>query len=223
MKKFYALILPILCFQILLLASCTENAPANRNTSEVKVLVGTDGESYPAVVGEDGFPVFDEKGKLSVALDDGEGGYGKNAKGEYVTDTADTPNVLSSEDEIYTEFFRMKIPKGWKNVSESLAEIKYTKNSKTAKITVNERASLTVKECEAEVEEILSSLGELEKEHISLSFAEAEKISVENRMSVYVFGVEGRTYFIKVFSDEELFDKIDFEEIINTVEFKKGE
>lgn len=223
MKKIYALILPILCFQILLLASCTENVNANQNTSEVKVLVGTNGESYPAVVGEDGFLVFDEKGKLSVALDNGEGGYGKNAKGEYVTAKADTPNVLSSEDEIYTEFFRMKIPKGWENTSEGLAEIKYTNNSKTAKITVNERTSLTVKECESEVEEILSPLGKLKKQHVSLSFAETEKISVESRISVYVFSAERRTYFIKVFSDEELFDKIDFEEIINTIEFKKGE
>ncbi len=223
MRKFYALILPALCFLILLLASCTENADVNEKSSEVKVLVGTDGESYHAIVGEDGFPVFDEKGKLSVALDDGEGGYGKNANGEYVTSKTESPNVLSSKDEIHTRFFRMKVPKGWENVSESLAEIKYTKNSKTAKITVNERSSLSVKECEAEVEEILSSLGKLEKEHVSLSFAEAEKISVEKRISVYVFSAEGRTYFIKVFSDEELFDEIDFEEIINTIKFRKGE
>lgn len=223
MRKNFIWFLLLLSSLFLLLNGCDTNEAETESTTAVKEAVDSEGNSYSSIIGEDGFLMLGDRNNLAITVDDGEGKPGLNSKGEYVTKTAEFPKTVTVDGEIHTRFFKLKIPENWENTSENLVKIKLKKDSMTAEVTVNERPSQSLEECLTEVEQIVSGVGKVKTEDVKLSFAQAKKLSVANRLSVYVFNVENRTYFVKVSADEKLFEEIDFEKIINTMKFRKGE
>ncbi len=192
-------------------------------TAQVKQASDVKGNKYSVVLGDDGFLSLGKGQTLAIAVNDENGKPGKNFKGEYVTNTVKFPGILTVDDELHTKFYRMKVPENWKNKSEDLFKIEFVKGDAKAEITVNERFSMTVDECLKEVEDLTSLIGETQKSDVSFDFGQSKKIEVEKRLILYVFSVEGKTYYVKCMADESLFEEIDFETIVNTIKFRKGE
>ena len=212
-----------MCFVLLLLCSCSKNAVQTQPETVIKTVTDTNGKTYKAVVDENGFIMCDSAGKMIITAEDEKGNPLKNEQGEYVTQKVSFPNILVGENEIYTEFYKLPIPQNWQNKSTDLVKLSFTENGKTAEITVNERGSMSSVNCVKEIEDMLSVLGEVKKNTVDFNFATATGIELENVMTVYVFSVEGRTYFVKITAEKEMFEKINFTEIVNTIKFRKGE
>lgn len=223
MKKLKRAGIFLLCFVLLLLCSCSKNAVQTQPETVIKTVTDTNGKTYKAVVDENGFIMCDSAGKMIITAEDEKGNPLKNEQGEYVTQKVSFPNILVGENEIYTEFYKLPIPQNWQNKSTDLVKLSFTENGKTAEITVNERGSMSSVNCVKEIEDMLSVLGEVKKNTVDFNFATATGIELENVMTVYVFSVEGRTYFVKITAEKEMFEKINFTEIVNTIKFRKGE
>lgn len=221
-KKLIPLVMT-LCTLIPVLCSCGNSDSDTAKSETVKIVRDSEGNTFSAIAGGDGFLLLGDRGGLAVTVDDGTGKPGKNAKGEYVTSVVDFPRTVTAGDEIHTAFMRITVPEKWTSVSDSLIKLRYEKDNLSATLTINERSGLTVKECQAEIEELMSGICEVEKEKVTLSFADAVKLNCENKIVIYIFSAEGRTYFVKIDADEKLFEEINFEEIINTIKFRKGE
>ncbi len=221
-KKFIPIAIAV-CFLFLLMCSCDNGSKKNEAVTAVKTVTDSEGKTYSSIVDADGFLMLGDKNGLAVTVDDGDGKPGKNAKGEYVTRVVDFPDTVIVGKEIHTKFLRVTVPDGWTSESDSFVKLKYIKDDLTAKLTVNERADASVKECTAEIKSLMSAIGKPKEEKVKLQFADAIKLNYENRIVVYVFNAEDRTYFVKISADEKLFEEIDFEEIINTIKFRKGE
>ena len=213
----------LLCFVLLLLCSCSKNAVQTLPETVIKTVTDTNGKTYKAVVDENGFIMCDSAGKMIITAEDEKGNPLKNEQGEYVTQKVSFPNILVGENEIHTEFYKLPIPQNWQNKSTDLVKLSFTENGKTAEITVNERGSMSSVNCVKEIEDMLSVLGEVKKNTVDFNFATATGIELEDVMTVYVFSVEGRTYFVKITAEKEMFEKINFTEIVNTIKFRKGE
>ena len=221
-KKFILLLLAS-CFVVFSMCSCSDNQKEIERTTAVRKVKDSQGKVFSSIVGDDGFLLLGERDELAITVDDGKGNPGKNAKGEYVTRTETFPGVVTVGKEVQTKFVRMTIPDNWTSESDGIIKLRYEKNGLSAKLTVNERASMTVKECQAEIENLMSGIAEVRKEKTEFVFAEAIKLDYENRICVYIFNAEGRTYFVKIDADEKTFKEVNFEEIINTMKFRKGE
>lgn len=219
MKKLYKAEIFFLCFVILLLCSCAKKPEVIQSDMVVRTATDTMGKTYNALVDENGFLMRDKQGNMIITAKDGK----KNEQGEYVTEKVTFPYILTVENEIHTEFFKVAIPENWQNKSRDLVKLTYTENGATAEITINERADMPFVDCVKEIEEMLSALGEVKKENVDFDFATATRIQLENKITVYVFSAEGRTYFVKITADTQLFEKINFQEIVNTIKFRKGE
>lgn len=217
MIKKLILALCALCF--LLLPMCACDAENEEVQPEAKIATDSEGKKYSVIVGSDGFLSLGEKTDLAVSVEDEDGNPGKNSDGEFVTRTEKFPSTLMVDNEIHTKFFKIPMPDGWTSTSDELVKL----NFKTANLTVNDRGSSSVKECTEEIKGIMSAIGEGKEEKVKLLFADAVKLTYENRISIYIFEAEGRTYFVKVTADEKLFEEVNFEEIINTIKFRKGE
>lgn len=210
-------------FIFLIFCGCGSSQPEAEISAVVKQASDAEGNKYSVVMGSDGFLLLGKGQSLAITVDDEDGNPGKNLKGEYVTKAVDFPDTLTVDGEIHTRFYKLKIPDKWKNKSEGLLKIEYVKGKERAEITVNERFSMTVDECLKEVEGLTSFIGEAEKSKVSLDFAQSTKLVVGKRLALYVFNAEGRTYYVKCMADESLFEEIDFETIVNTIKFRKGE
>lgn len=217
-KKRTLAVFAVICL-FLLMCSCGNSGSEREENIKEVIAVDSEGRKYSALLGSDGFLLLGDKDFLGVCVEDENGNPGKNAKGEYVTRAEEFPDTLQVGEEIHTKFFRIEIPDGWTSESDELVKLKF----ETATITVNERAGYSVKECKEEIESLMSAIGEGEEEKVKLQFGDAVKLNYENRIAVYIFEAEGRTYFVKVKADEKLFEEVDFEEIINTIKFRKGE
>ncbi len=212
-----------MCFVLLTLCSCAKKPVQSPAAAVIKTVTDTRGKTYKALVDENGFLMCDSQGNMIITAEDGNKNPVKNEQGEYVTKKVTFPQILSVENEIHTEFFKVAIPDNWQNKSGDLVKLVYTENGKTAEITINERASMSSINCVKEIEDMLSELGEVKKDNVDFSFATATRLQLENKITVYVFTAEGRTYFVKFTADKELFEKINFQEIVNTIKFRKGE
>lgn len=219
MKKLYRAVIFFLCFMLLVLCSCAKTPVQTQSAAVTKTVTDTMGKTYKALVDEKGFLMCDEQGNLMIVSEDEE----KNEQGELVTRKVSFPHILVSENEIYTEFFRVSIPENWKNKSKDLVKLEYIKNGKKAEIAINERADMSSADCVKEIEEMLFLSGEVKKDVVDFDFATATVLQLENKITVYVFTAEGRTYFVKVTADKELFETTNFFEIVNTIKFRKGE
>lgn len=195
-----------------LMCSCSRTEDSTLSEMSFKTLSDANGNSYCVQVDQDGFPAIDSNGSLVVS---------HNKKDE--TEKIPFPGIIWSENEIYTRFFRLEIPEKWENKSSEVVRIFYEKNSLTAEMTINERFSLSSIECVKEIENTASIFGTPEKEVVDFDFASATKLSYDNGMQIYVFSVEGRTFFVKIVADNGMHEKINFEEIVNTINFRKGE
>lgn len=226
---FKKLILPtaVICFLLSLMCSCNKTGAGSEETTALKIAEDSKGKKYSAIVDSDGFLLLGDRSQLAITVDDGKGKPGKNADGEFVTRVEDFPYTLVAGNEIHTKFMRMPIPEKWKNKSDELIEFVYDNDGAEASFIVNERYSLTVEECKAEIEKIMSILVEGTEENVQLAFGDAVKISYEReglpKTVFYIFNVEGRTYFVRISADQNLFETINFEEIVNTMKFRKGE
>ncbi len=208
---------------ILTMCSCDNSHGKAEEITEVKVAEDSEGNSFSVIADGDGFFKLGDKSNLVITVDDGKGKPGKNADGEFVTRVVDFPGTLRAGNEIYTKFLRITLPENWKNESDSIVKLSCKKDGKKVTLTINERSGMSVKECQAEIEDMLTILGDIEQEKVSLDFAEAVKLTCQNKIAVYIFNAEGRTYYVKINADEKLFEEINFEEIINTIKFRKGE
>ncbi len=223
MKKLYRAVIFFLCFVLLMLCSCAKNPTQSPPETIIRTATDTMGKTYKALVDENGFLMCDSQGNMIIATEDANKNPVKNDKGEYVTEKVSFPHILLAENEIHTEFFKVAIPENWQNKSHDLVKLVYNENGKIAEITVNERASMSSINCVKEIEDMLSDLGEVKKDNVDFSFATATRLQLENKIAVYVFSAEGRTYFVKITADTQLFEKINFHEIVNTIKFRKGE
>lgn len=221
-KKLIPLLLA-LCFLLLMMCSCSDSADEAEEVASVETVKDSEGNTFSSLVGADGFLLLGDEDGLAVTVDDGDGKPGKNAKGEFVTRVVDFPDTVQVGKEIHTKFLKLPVPENWTSESDSLIKLRYKKDGLAASLTVNERSGMSVKECQAEIENLMSGIGEAEKEKVMFSFAESVKLNYENRIVIYIFNAEGRTYFVKINADEKLFEEINFEEIINTIKFRKGE
>ena len=212
-----------LIFLFLNLCSCSLSGEKNEQEPVAKTATGSDGKTYSVVVDGDGFLALGDKDFLAVCVEDENGNPGKNSKGEYVTRAVPFPETLTVGKEIHTKFFRMALPDGWTSVSDDLVKLTLKKGDMTASLTVNDRTGSSVKECKEEVKKLMSGVGEGTEEKVKLAFAEAVKLNYENKIAVYIFEKEDRVYFVKIYADEKLFEEVNFEEIINTIKFRKGE
>ncbi len=197
----------LICLLVFVLAltltSCTKN-----DGETVKKVTDNNGIEYSAVVGSDGFLKLGERTGL-VVRENGE------------TKTVDFPNTLTVDDEIHTKSFKLKVPKGWENISDTLVKIEYTHDTGSAEMMINLRSSST-KDCRDEIENIMSSMKN-EIENVHFDFAISTKLVYERNINFYIFSVNGQTYFIRTRCDDGLDKEINFEEIINTIQFRKGE
>lgn len=215
-KKFIAAH-AVLIFLLLLLCAC--GAEGGEKQPLAKTAVDSSGKKYSVIVDTDGFLTLGEKDLLAVCVEDENGNPGKNADGEFVTRAEEFPRTLVADGEIHTKFFRIKIPEGWTNKSDEIVRLV----SDEATLTVNERDGYTVKECKKEIKSLLSVLGEGKEEKTALPFSDSVKITYDDKLAVYIFEAEGRVYFVKVAAEEKLSDAKEYEEIINTIKFRKGE
>ncbi len=208
---------------VVTLCSCSNRKPETEATTVVKTVKDSTGKEFSSIVGSDGFLLFGEGNELAITVDDGNGKPGKNAEGEYVTRTEPFSGVLTVDKEVQTKFIRMPLPEKWINISDELIKLSYEKDGFGAKLVVNERSGMSVKECQVEIENLMSGILECKKEKVNFDFAEAVKLDYESKILIYIFNAEGRTYFVKIDGDEKLLKEINFEEIINTMKFRKGE
>ncbi len=213
------LILAVCVLGFLFLPLCACDAENGEIQSEAKIATDSSGKEYSVIVGSDGFLTLGDRDALAVCTTDENGNPGKNADGEFVTRVENFPDTLMVDGEVHTKFFRLAVPEGWTSTSDELVKL----NCGTASLTINDRGITPVKECAEEIKNIMSAIGEGKEEKVKLQFADALKLTYENRTAVYVFEAEGRTYFIRVTADEKLFEEINFEEVINTIKFRKGE
>ncbi len=213
------LILAVCVLGFLFLPLCSCGADSGEKQPVARTASDSSGKKYSVIVDGDGFLTLGDKDFLAVCVEDEDGNPGKNADGEFVTRAEEFPRTLVVDDEIHTKFFRIKIPEGWTNKSGELVKLVH----ETATLTVNEREGYSVKECEEEIKSLMSALGEGKEEKLKLSFSDGVKITYGDKIAVYIFEAEGRTYFVKVTADEKLFSEMNFEEIINTIKFRKGE
>ena len=217
MKKHNIMCVLLVCCVIFTMCSCGKTMPQDNTENAVKTVTDSEGNSYTVLTDENGFPVIDEDGRIAITSGS------KNETEEYATEKIDYPGILSSEDEIFTRFFNLAIPDKWQNKSDELVRIVYEDGEVSAEMTVNERPSLSMVECVAEIEELTSALDKPEKTVVDLDFATATKLVFMKKMLIYVFSVEERTYFVKFTSDSILTEKINYEEIVNMIKFRKGE
>lgn len=226
---FKKLILPIavICFLLSLMCSCNKTGAEAEETTALKTAEDSKGKTYSAIIGSDGFLILSERSQLAITVDDGKGKPGKNADGELVTRAEQFPYTLVVENEIHTKFMRMPIPENWKNESDELVEFVYDKEGTEATFIVNERFGMTIEECKNDIKNLMSILMKGTEENVTLAFGDAVKISYEReglpKTVFYIFNAEGRTYFARIIADESLFETINFEEIVNTMKFRKGE
>lgn len=226
---FKKLILPVavICFLLSFMCSCNKTGAETEETTALKTAEGSDGKTYSAIVGSDGFLLLGDRNELAITVDDGKGKPGKNAEGEFVTRIEEFPYTLVVGNEVHTKFMKVPIPENWKNKSDELIEFVYDEGGSEATFVVNQRYDMTVEECKKEIKDIMSILMEGTEEKVQLAFGDAVKISYESeglpKRVFYVFNAEGRTYFARISADENLFETINFEEIINTMKFRKGE
>ena len=216
MKK---LILAVCMLSFLFLPLCACDTENGEIQPEAKVATDSSGKEYSVIVDSEGFLSLGDRDGLAVCTTDENGNPGKNADGEFVTRVEKFPSVLMVDGEIHTKFFRLTVPEGWTSTSDELVRL----NSGTATLTVNDRGNTSVKECTEEIKNIMSAIGECKEDKAELQFADAVKLTYENRIAIYIFEAEGRTYFVRATADEKLFEEMDFEEIINTIKFRKGE
>ncbi len=202
----------------LFLVSCEKET-----SFSVKEAIDYNGNKYSVLTDEDGFLSLAEKSGLAVIVEDSKGKMSKNSNGEFVTKSEDFPETLTVENEIHTKFFKIPIPDGWENKSREAVVLEYSDEEHSAEIMINERSTDTPDECIAEIEKLISSSNDMEKESVNLSFSTAVKLKYKQMFVFYVFSAEERTYFVRVTADEALFEKINFEDIINTIKFRKGE
>lgn len=193
---------------IFMMCSCSKAGETPPQGVSVKTVTDTKGNSYEMQFDQDGFPVIDDKG---------------NALSEDGAEKVPFPGIVVSGNEITTRFFRFELPEKWENSSGELVKAVYKEGSLSAEITVNERFSMTATECVKEIENIAADFGTVKKEMVDFDFATATKLVYENGVQIYVFSVENRTFFVKVVADNEMYEKINFEEIVNTIKFRKGE
>lgn len=209
------------------MCSCNKTGTETEETTALKTAEDSKGKTYSAIMGSDGFLLLGDRSQLAITVDDGKGKPGKNAEGEFVTKAEDFPRTLVVDNEIHTMFMKMPIPENWKNESDELIEFTYDDGENEASIIVNERFSLSEEECRNEIKDIMSIFSEPREENAELSFGYAVRITFEDenipKRVFYVFNVEGRTYFARIIADEILFETINFEEIVNTMKFRKGE
>ncbi len=223
------LILPmaVICFLLSLMCSCNKTGAESEETTALKTVEDSNGKKFSAIVDSDGFLLLGDRSQLAITVDDGKGKPGKNADGEFVTRTEEFPYTLVVENEIHTKFMRIPIPENWTNKSDELIEFVYNDGDREASITVNERYGMTVKECQKEIKDTMNILGKGTEENVKLVFGDAVKISYEyeglTKTVFYIFNVEERTYFVRISADGNLFETINFEEIVNTMKFRKGE
>lgn len=210
-----------------LMCSCNKTGGETEETTALKTVKDSTGKSYSVIVDSDGFLMLGERSQLAITVDDGKGKPGKNADGEFVTQAEEFPHTLVVDNEIHTRFMKMPIPENWKNESDELIKFTYNDGANEASIIVNERFSMTEEECRNEIKDIMGIISEPREENVELAFGYAVKIIFRDenmpKRVFYVFNVEGRTYFARIIADESLFETIDFEEIINTMKFRKGE
>ncbi len=204
---------------VLLLSVCGCKNTATEEKLTTRTVTDTEGNTYVALADADGFLVLGDKDGLSVCVSDENGNPGKNSDGEFITKSVTFPRVLISDGEIFTKFFRMPIPDGWKNKSDDLVKLAKGKNT----LTVNSKDDITVRDYTNEIKNIMWAIGKAEEEKVSLSFGDAVKLNYENRVVIYIFEAEGRAYSVKISADEKTFEEVNFEEIINTIKFRKGE
>lgn len=223
MFKKFILCLTVLCFGLIALCSCANGQAEKETTTAVKSVKDSNGKVFSSIVGTDGFLLLGDRDELAITVDDGKGKPGKNAKGEYVTQVEPFPGVLTVGKEVQTKFVRMPLPEKWINISDELIKLSYEKDDIGLEFVVNERSGMSAKECQAEIENLMSGILEGKKEKVQLDFAEAVKLDYESKILIYIFNAEGRTYFVKINGDEKLLKEINFEEIINTMKFRKGE
>lgn len=203
MKKVLINTMSLMLVSILFLSSCAKDEIKR----EVKKAQDNDGNTYSVLIEEDGFLKLGEKDELVIKDDEG------------LTESISFPRTLTVEDEIHTKFYKIKLPSGWTDESGEIIKIRHEENSKFTEIIINERAS-SLKECKDEIESIMEPLEKESHETVKFSFATAEKLEFENSIIFYVFTYDERTYFIRVRTNE---DKINYEEIIDTIQFRKGE
>ena len=227
MFKKLILMLTALFLLLSLLCSCNKTGVETEETTALKTVKDGTGKSYSAIVGSDGFLLLGDRSQLAITVDDGKGKPGKNADGEFVTQAEEFPNTLVVDNEIQTKFMRIPIPENWKNESDELIKFTYNDGENEASFVVNERFSLTEEECRNEIKNIMSVFSEPREENAELSFGYAVRMIFRDenmpKRVFYVFNAEGRTYFVRIVADESLFETIDFEEILNTMKFRKGE
>lgn len=227
MLKKLILTMTAVCLLLSLMCSCNKTGAESEETTALKTAEDSEGKIYSAIVDSDGFLLLGDRNQLAITVDDGKGKPGKNAEGEFVTGTEEFPNTLVVGNEVHTKFMKMPIPENWKNISNELIEFNYEDGNNKANFFVNERHRMTVAECQEEIETMGKFFGEGTEEKIKLVFGDAVKIRYEYEMmpilEYYIFNVEGRTYFVGIEADENLFETINFEEIINTIKFRKGE
>ena len=221
-KKFILCLIAVF-MGIITLCSCTNQKEENETTTAVKEAKDSTGKVFSAIVGGDGFLLLGDRDELAITVDDGKGNPGKNSKGEYVTRTEDFSGVLTVGQEVQTKFVRMPLPEKWINESDEIIKLRYEKDGRKVKFVLNERYGLSVEECQAEIESVMAGVTENKAATVNLSFADGIKLDYEGKLIVYIFNAEGKTYFAKINGDEELLKEINFEEIINTMKFRKGE
>ncbi len=197
----------LICVMAVLIALALSSC-STKQEETVKKATDNKGNCYSAYVDGDGFLEIDEKGSLVVDEN------GKEA-------SVDFPPLLTVGNEIHTKFFKLEIPGGWLDGSDELAKIKYDSGGISAELVINERSSST-KMCRDEIESIMSPMKN-ELKNVKLDFALATKLEYEGNVNFYIFSIDGRTYFIRTTLRGDSDEKINFEEIINTIQFRKGE
>ncbi len=215
-KKF---ILFFCVLSALLLSFCGCGKGEEKETLTAKTVTDTEGNTYSALLDEEGFLVIGDKDGLVVCVADENGKPGKNSEGEYVTKSVSFPRVLISDGELHTKFFRLAIPEGWTSKSDDI--VKLVKGKIT--LTINSKEDMSLREYVNEIKNIMWAIGKADEEEAALSFGNAVKLSYENRVVIYVFRAENRIYSVKITADEKAFEEENFEEIINTIKFRKGE
>lgn len=213
------LIIAVCVLGFLLLTLCACNTEKEEIQPEAKVATDSSGKEYSVIIGSDGFLFLGDRDNLAVCTTDENGNPGKNADGEFVTRAETFPAMLMVDGEIHTKFFRLSVPEGWTSTGDELIKLK----SGTATLSINDKGITPVKKCTEEVKNILSVIGKCTEEKVKLQFADAVKLTCENRTAVYIFEAEGRTYSVRATADEKMFEETNFEEIINTIKFRKGE
>ncbi len=223
MFKKFILCLVSLSLALVTLCSCTNTKSETEATTVVKTVKDSTGKVFSSIVGSDGFLLLGEGNELAITVDDGNGNPGKNADGEYVTRVETFSGVLTVDKEVQTKFVRFPLPEKWKNVSDEIIKLNYEKDGLSVKLVVNERYDMSAEDCQEQIENLMAGIAECKKEKVGFDFAEAVKLDYESKIYIYVFSAEGRTYFVKISGDEKLLKEINFEEIINTMKFRKGE